>query len=212
MPSASLLAWQNDRKPRLNHIEMQCVGSQGLVPPNPQLVDENVRGYIVLLSAHFQGFCRDLYTECAQIVTSKVRLSLQVLIQDQFAAHRALDHGNPSAENLRRDFERFRLTLNLAAVDPANPGRLDALSRLNRWRNIAAHEGTVPAGGLPNLADLGTWRQSCDGLATSLDGIMYNQLRRPLRRAPWVPWRRRAESWPNSNHRILRSSTSSATA
>jgi hypothetical protein len=173
--------------PRLNHIETQCVESQALVPPNPQLVDENVRGYIVLLSAHFQGFSRDLYTECAQIITSKVRPALQLLVQDQFAAHRALDHGNPSTENLRRDFERFRFTLNLAAADPENPGRLDVLSRLNRWRNIAAHQGTVPIGGLPSLDDLRIWRQACDGLATSLDGIMYNQLRHLLRREPWMP-------------------------
>jgi hypothetical protein len=187
MPSASLQYRLNDRMPRLNAIDIQCAASQALAPPNPLLHEENLRGYIVLLSAHFQGFCRDLYTESALTIVSRVRTSLQVLIQDQFTAVRALDHGNPSLQNLRKDFERFGFTLDLAVANPANPARLQHLSELNRWRNVAAHQGTVPPAGLPSLADLRAWRGSCDGLAASLDGIMYNQLRRILRRAPWVP-------------------------
>jgi len=50
----------------------------------PGLCEENLRGAIMLLSAHFQGFCRDLYTESVQIIVSRVRASLQILIQDQF--------------------------------------------------------------------------------------------------------------------------------
>jgi RiboL-PSP-HEPN len=187
VPSASLLQWQNDRIPRLNEIDIQCAASLELTSPNPLLVDENLRGYIILLSAHFQGFCRDLYTESSQIIASKVRVTLQVLIQAQFTAHRALDHGNPNLENLKKDFNRFGFKLNLAAADPANHRRLQDLSDLNKWRNIVAHQGTVPPGGLPALSDLRTWRNSCDGLAASLDRIMYNELRRMLKRAPWVP-------------------------
>jgi hypothetical protein len=141
----------------------------------------------VLLSAHFQGFCRDLYTESAQIIASKVRPRLQVLVQDQFTAHRALDQGNPNVHNLKKDFNRFGFTLNVATADPANHGRLQHLSELNTWRNVAAHQGTVPPGGMPTLTDVQAWRTSCDGLAASLDVIMYNQLRALLRRAPWAP-------------------------
>jgi hypothetical protein len=101
-----------------------------------------------------------------------VRASLQVLIQDQFTAHRALDHGNPNLQNLRKDFERFGLVLNPPAAEPANPVRLQHLNELSRWRNIAAHHGTVPAAGLPSVADPQGWRNSCTGLATSLDEIM----------------------------------------
>src|SRR5579864_7074535 len=107
MPSAALISWQNDRMPRLAAVEARCAGSLALVPPQPNLVDENLRGYVLLLSAHFQGFCRDLYTECAQVVVLKVRPTLQTLIQAQFTAHLRLDHGNPNLQNLRADFERF---------------------------------------------------------------------------------------------------------
>src|SRR5438128_7828457 len=118
MPSASLLRWQNDRMPRLTEVDTQCAASLVLAPPQPNLVEENLRGYVLLLSAHFQGFCRDLYTECAQTVVSRVRARLQVLIQAQFIAHRALDRGNPNLQNLRVDFERFGFTLDLASADP----------------------------------------------------------------------------------------------
>jgi hypothetical protein len=184
MPSTALQTWQNDRLPRLAHIDAQCAVSLATVPPNPHLVDENLRGYVILLSAHFQGFCRDLYTEGAQVIASKTRPSLRLLIQTQFTTKMKLNHGNPNVENIREDFERFGFALDLAA-NPANVPRLAHLAALNRWRNIAAHHGKVPAGVPLNLPLLQAWRISCDGLATSLDASLYNALRGILRRSPW---------------------------
>jgi hypothetical protein len=187
MPSASLLHWQNVRLPSLAHVDSQCVASLALVPPNPALIDENLRGYVLLLSAHFQGFCRDLYTESAQIVVSKTRTSLQPLIQRQSTSNLKLDHGNPTLKSLKEDFERFGFSLHLSTADPANPARLTLLDHMNQWRNAAAHHGNPPGGILLDLASLHDWRNACAGLATSLDGIMYTQLRRILRRQPWIP-------------------------
>jgi len=185
VPSASLLQWQNDRMPRLQQFDLQCAASLTTVPPNAQLIDENLRGYVVLLSAHFQGFCRDLCTEAAQVIVTKVRPALQSLVQNQFTAHRKLDHGNPNLQHLKDDFNRFGFALDLT-VDPANLPRLAHLSALNKWRNVAAHQGTTAPVGIPlNLPSLQSWRTSCDGLATSLDDIVYNHLRRLLRRVPW---------------------------
>jgi hypothetical protein len=149
MPSASLLWWRNDLMPRLSEVDGQCAASLALAPPRPTLVEENLRGYVLLLSANFQGFCRTLYFECSQVVVSKVRASLQALTQAQFTAHLKLDHGNPNLQNLREDFERFGFILDLAGAAPANPARLQDLAALNRWRNIAAHHGTIPAGAPP---------------------------------------------------------------
>lgn len=100
MPSQALRQWHSDRVPRLREIDAQCAATVSTPTPNPQLTDENLRGYAVLLSAHFQGFCRDLYTECALVVASKVRTSLQPLVQEQFAFHLSLDHGNPTHANI----------------------------------------------------------------------------------------------------------------
>lgn len=187
MPSASLNRWVVDRTPKLGEIDKQCTTCNALGPPNPNLLDENLRGFILLLSAHFQGFCRDLYTECSQIIASKVRPTLEVLFQQQFTANRSLDHGNPNIDNIKKDFNRFGFSLEMAGADPANHARLAHLKDLNKWRNIAAHHGDVPPGGLPSLATIQSWRNSCDGLAASPDVIMYNRLRRILRRQPWIP-------------------------
>src|SRR5437588_980006 len=115
MPSASLLRWQNDRMPRLTEVDTQCAASLALVRPQPNLVEANLRGYVLLLSAHFQGFCRDLHTECAAIIARRVRASLRPLILAQLNAHRKLDHGNPNLPTLREDFKRFDLTLDMPA-------------------------------------------------------------------------------------------------
>ncbi len=187
MPSTSLKEWQHQRLVRLQHIEAQCAASLAAVPPNLHLAEENLRGYVVLLSAHFQGFCRDLYTEVGQVIISRVRVSLQALVERQFSPQCSLDHGNPSFENIQRDFKRFdfHLAPSLAA-DPATALRLQHLAILNQWRNVAAHQGkTLPASGSLDLPSVQAWRNSCDALAVSLDGITYNQLRKILRRAPW---------------------------
>ncbi len=172
---------------RLGHLDAQCAASLATMPPNVQLIDENLRGYVVLLSAHFQGFCRDLYAEATQIVISRVRLSLQLLMQVQFTTGLRLDQGNPNVNNIVEDFKRFGFRIDFPTADPANTRRMAHLAALNRWRNIAAHHGTIPAGALLDLPTLRIWWASCDALATSLDGIVYDELRRILRRAPWVP-------------------------
>jgi hypothetical protein len=146
MPSKSLATWQKVRIPALNEIDTQCAGSLTVAPPNPRLAEENIHGYVVLLSAHFQGFCRDLYAEAAQCIASKVRPTLQVLIQARFTASLSLEHGNPNLANLKRDFDRFGGKLDLQNADPTNSARLHDLARLNEWRNIAAHQGIVPFG------------------------------------------------------------------
>src|SRR5260370_33057721 len=101
MPSASLLWWRNDLMPRLSEIDGQCAACLALAPPRPNLGEENLRGYVLLLSGHFQGFCPALHLECGQVVVSKVRASLQALIQTQFTAHLTLDQANPNLQKLR---------------------------------------------------------------------------------------------------------------
>ncbi len=187
MPSASLGVWRGTRLPCLAELEAQCAATAALAPPNPRLAEENLRGWVVLLSAHFQGFCRDLHAEAAQVIAKRVRPSLELVVQRAFVAGISLDRGNPTLPNLKADFKRFGFDLDLAAVDPANHVRLARLSLMNTWRNIAAHHAAVLPTGLPAVADVRDWQAACDGLAASLDRVVYDELRKLLRRAPWSP-------------------------
>lgn len=186
MPSVALVQWQNDRVQRLNEVEAHCAAVAALVPPSPAFLDETLRGFVLHLSAHFQGFCRDLYTECSQICISAMPLGLQPTAQLQFLAHLAIENGNPNHANLKRDFGRFGFSLNLHAT---NPHQLTDLGHLNAWRNKAAHQGSRSlGGGVPAALALPIvqgWKTSCDGLASALDGIMYVELLRIMGVAPW---------------------------
>src|SRR6266581_1395848 len=115
MPSVALTEWTNDRMARLAQVDAQCAAVLALAPPNPTLLDESLRAYVMLLSAHFQGFCRALYTECAQILGAAVPSGLLATIQAQFSAKLSLNNNNPTVKTIRDDFERFGFTLDLAA-------------------------------------------------------------------------------------------------
>lgn len=190
MPSASLLTWNGDRANRLDGIDAQCAA----VPASDAIhFDECLRGFVMHLSAHFQGFCRDLYTECSQVCFLAVPAGMEFLVQKQFTASLALEKGNPSHENLVKDFSRFGFVLNFTAAHVAdhlaNRPRITALGHLQAWRNRAVHQGTGPlGGGIPDvltLAIIRLWRDSCGGLAASLDDIMYQHLTGVFGAPPW---------------------------
>jgi len=189
MPSAALTLWRNDRMPRLNEVDAHCAAVLAQVPPNPMFLDETLRGFVLHLSAHFQGFCRDLYRECSQIWIAAIPARLRATAQSQFSAQMALEKGNPSHDNIKRDFNRFGFLLNVQAAYPLGPQWVTNLGHLNDWRNKAAHQGTQPLGaGVPAVLTLPIvqgWRTSCDGLATALDGIMQAELFHIMGVAPW---------------------------
>lgn len=91
MPSAAHTRWQNDCMVRLSEVESHCTAVLALVPPNPMFLDETLRGFVLHMSAHFQGFCRDLYTECSQIWIAAISSNLKATAQAQFSAQLALE-------------------------------------------------------------------------------------------------------------------------
>jgi hypothetical protein len=169
-------------------VDAQCDVAFALVPPNPELADEDLRGYTMILSAHWQGFCRDLHSECVQVVAAVTPAAMQLMIQKQCLTGRQLDGANPSYDTIRKDFERFDFALTpLLDADPGNAIRLTHIDHLNKWRNYAAHHSTrlPPTGGPFVLTTIRSWRLSCDGLAAELDRIMYNQLQMLTGAVPW---------------------------
>jgi hypothetical protein len=189
VPSAALVNWQNDRMNRLNEVDVHCASVLALIPPNPTFLDETLRGFVLHLSAHFQGFCRDLYSECSQLLIATIPVGIQPAAQKQFSAQLALEKGNPSHDNIKRDFDRFGTPLNLEGAHPMGPGHVTDLGHMNAWRNKAANQSNYPlGGGIPvnlTLLIVQGWKTSCDGLANSLDAIMHGELLHILGVAPW---------------------------
>src|SRR5436853_5181772 len=116
--------------PRLTEVDAHCAAVLALAPPNPTFLDETLWGFVLHLSAHFQGFCRNLYSECTQIWITAIPAGLRAAAQAQFSAHLVLERGNPSYENIRRDFSRFRFRLDLQAADPANQQRVTDIGQM----------------------------------------------------------------------------------
>ena len=196
MPSTALTMWTNDRLPRLNAYDAECVAKFAIAPP-PALADEMLRGYVMLLSANLQGFCRDLYTECLTIVTVNAgTLPMMGFIEAMGSAGLELNRVNPKWKSIRADFDRFGFDVGQAlTAAAAAPGgvtkathqlRLQHIAALNEWRNYAAHALTnPPIGGPLALATVTAWKNSCDGLATQLDGALYDQVLSLTGSPPW---------------------------
>jgi hypothetical protein len=194
MPSDTFIAWQTIRVPRLNNIEADCLHLGALYPTDPDRVQEYVRSYAVLLSSEFQGFCRDLHSECAdRFVSSVVPVVLRNMLRAQCVYGRKLDTGNPNASNLGADFNRYAFDFWPAvfALDPAHDARRHRLAMLNAWRNAVAHHDYDPAelGGTTTLAvsQVRDWQSDCEAFATAFDVVMRNRLFATTGLAPWPP-------------------------
>ena len=196
MPSHALTRWRTDRLTRLDRIEAQNVAVGAAVPPDPPLIDENLRGFVMLLAAHFQGYCRDLHTECIQAAAHAVPAPMLYMFQALGERGRELARGNAKYSSIKDDFERFDFNLTDAlTADPAlpaatrtaNASHITRVDHLNAWRNYAAHHNTVspPVGGPFVLPTVQVWKNSCDALATELDRVMYNRLVTLTGAAPW---------------------------
>ena len=148
--------------------------------------------YAVLLSSQFQGFCRDLHSECADyLVSSLAPISLQPAIRRAFTQVRKLDHGNPNPGNIGADFGRLDILFwpAVLAHDQRNAARQQLLEELNRWRNAIAHQDFDPAKlggrGSLDLALVRRYRGACQQLALSFDDVMRAHIFRLTGAVPW---------------------------
>jgi hypothetical protein len=196
MPSQSLTTWTNTRLSLLNAYDAECAAKFALAPV-PNVAEEMLRGYVMLLSANLQGFCRDLYTECLMLVTvNAATLPMMGFIEAMGSAGQELNRANPKWKSIRSDFDRFGfdvgVALRIAAAAtggvtvPVHQLQLHHLAELNEWRNYAAHAMASPPGGVSlTLARVTGWKNSCNGIATRLDDVMYNQLSSLIGTGPW---------------------------
>ena len=151
------------------------------------------QAYVVLLSAQFQAFCRNLHSECAEYYVKSIPdPDLRNILLLNMVYGRKIDHGNPNAGNIGSDFGRMvpSFWIIVDAQRPRNPLRRIALEELNKWRNAIAHQDfdatMIKSGRLRlTLMRIQNWRKACDGLARSFEHIMKDDLQRRTGIAPW---------------------------
>jgi hypothetical protein len=191
MPSHSLIRWNGERADALDEIENAHALVGGTERGRRYATQQINYSYAALLSSHFQGFCRDLHSECADRLVAIVPVQLQDLLSAEFTWNRSIDRGNPHPGAVGSDFHRLGVDIwaDVYVLDARNERRRETLQELIDWRNAIVHQDFDPVapGGIPalHLARVRAWRSAVNALARFFDQAVYNYLQGVVGAAPW---------------------------
>jgi len=193
MPSQSLQTWSSARAKLLDDIKHAHRLIRGTGAGARAAIQQINQAYVLLLSAQFQGFCRDFHSECADFYVAPVAdPGLQHLLLAGLIRGRKIDRGNPNPGNIGSDFGRFIITFwtDILVHRAQNPSRKVALEELNDWRNAIAHQDfstSMLQAGRPalRLSQVQAWRRACEGLAHSFDEVLKSSIQGLTGTSPW---------------------------
>jgi hypothetical protein len=191
MSSNSLKRWNSERVDALDEIENAHVMVGGTERGRRYTTQQINYSYAALLSSHFQGFCRDLHSECIDHIVAIVPTQLQGFLRAEFIWNRSLGRGNPHPGAIGSDFNRLGMDFwtEVCALDARNDRRRGQLQELVDWRNAIAHQDFDPVApdGAPtlHLAKVRAWRRVVNALAHQFDEVMYNYLHALSGDPPW---------------------------
>ncbi len=191
MPSQAMNAWVSTRAAVLDEL----LGVIGVIRGSKKVQRTAIqylsRSFAVMLSAEFQGFCKDLHRECAEHFASLVPAGIEDVVLQQFLAQRLLDRGNPNPGNIGADFNRLGLKLfdEVFRTDSRVLTWRQELDNLNEWRNAVAHNDYAPARisaqSQLTLTQLRSWRSACNHLAVVFDKVLGKHLETKTGVKPW---------------------------
>jgi hypothetical protein len=195
VPSSSLGRWRSTDLTKLDEVEDAHAAVGGTGVGRRTATQQINDAYLLLLSARFQRFCRDLHTEAATAIAVKAGPAIGPLVASALTSGRNLDRGNPMPDKVQDDFKRLGLDLWLAmgAIDKRNSGRRNRLEQLMHWRNALAHQ-QFPMGPVNAKKVTGTdrtlrwarrWRSVCDVLAGDMDTVVRAHVHGLLGTPPW---------------------------
>jgi hypothetical protein len=191
MPSKSLERWSGERSDALDQIATAHARVGGTTRGRRFATEQINHAYTTLLSSQFQGFTRDLHSECVDYIVSGVLGDYQTVLRNLLLRDRKLDRGNPNPGNLGADFGRFGIPFWIAvrADSHGNDARQELLERLNEWRNAIAHQDFDPAklGGTTtlHLQTVRRWRSALSRLALSFENVMRIRISTLTNISPW---------------------------
>ncbi len=189
MSSESLRRWTTLRLPALDEIEDAHVSVGGSERGRRYATQQINYAYVAILSAQFQGFCRDLHSESVDYLISVVPVALQRTIRAEFLLNRAIDRGNPHPGGIGADFNRLGVEFwsEVCKLHAYNQRRRELLQEMVDWRNAIAHQEFQGVGGDPtlHLSAVRSWRRVANALAKYFDLVMRGHLGGWLGSSPW---------------------------
>ena len=193
MPSISYRHWRTVRARALDEIAGAHVAVGGTARGRRYATQQINRAYAVLLAAQFQGFCRDLHSECVDHIIAVLApaVSLHPILLAELTRGRLLDRGNAQPGSLGADFGRFSMEFwnDLRRHNPASARWQAELVVLNEWRNAIVHQDftSTKLGGIMTLrlVTVRRWRNICLRLARAMDDMMHIHLRTLTGVLPW---------------------------
>lgn len=193
----ALTHWRGERTRALDDLIL----ARRAVAARAAAVEQVDRAHLVLLAAHFQGFCRDLHTEVVNAVVGAITpAAARTVVRLSLSPGPGLSRGNARPEVLTRDFGMLGLAdlwNRLRAVDPAVAGGQQVLNELYAWRNAIAHDDFstpffrhrervhVVTSTRVGAGEVEHFRAVCDRLCTALDSVAGRHVEGLVGRKPW---------------------------
>lgn len=188
MPSLSLKHWTETAALALDGMEAAHRAIAATAKGRRHAAQQLNQSYLMLLSSHFQQFCRGLHFEAVRHLTSGIEPVLRDLIESALIVGRKLDQGNPNPGNLGSDFGTLgmkfwpMLRLKYNGVEE----RQARLAKMTFWRNAIAHRdftSTTHAhelGGRTEitLQEVRAFRSNCDRLARYFDAAVLDYVKK----------------------------------
>jgi hypothetical protein len=189
MASNSLARWSKERIAALDEIENAHLRVGGSERGRRYATLQINYAYAALLSSQFQGYCRDLHSECVDHLVVTLPIAFRSFLRAEFVLNRAVDRGNPHPGAIGADFNRLGVQFwqSVQRLDTRNARRQELLQEMVDWRNAIAHQDFDSVGGDPklHLSSVRAWRSAVNSLAGHFDQAMYNYLKALLGNSPW---------------------------
>src|ERR1700736_4078544 len=109
MRSISYRQWRTVRATALDEIAFAHTALGGTARGRRYTTQQINRAYAMLLASQFQGYCRDLHSECVDHILGVLAppAALRSLVRAEFTRGRQLDRGNAQSSSLGADFGRL---------------------------------------------------------------------------------------------------------
>ena len=108
MPSAAWQEWNTTRAQQLDDIEAAHRSVGGTGRGRRYATEQLNHAYTVLLASQFQGFCRDLHSECVdELVRAVAPTALKSILRAEFLLNLSLNRGNANPSSIGSDFNRL---------------------------------------------------------------------------------------------------------